>query len=67
MAACARLVRPLYELMLVLALQSKVLGTDDTTVKLRDNQLDHTRTAYFWASLRPGRVLRVFGGTETSR
>ena len=49
MAACAKLVRPLHDLMLALALQSKVLGTDDTTVKLRDNQLDHTRTAYFWA------------------
>lgn len=49
MAGCARLVRPLYELMLKLALQSKVLGTDDTTVKLRDDALDHTRTAYFWA------------------
>ena len=49
MAACAKLVRPLYELMLALALQSKVVGTDDTTVKLRDDQLDHTRTAYFWA------------------
>lgn len=49
MAACAKLVRPLYELMLALALKSKVLGTDDTTVKLRDEQLDHTRTAYFWA------------------
>ncbi len=49
MAACAKLVKPLYELMVCLALQSKVLGTDDTTVKLRDDQLDHTRTAYFWA------------------
>jgi hypothetical protein len=49
MAACAKLVRPLYQLMLALALESKVLGTDDTTVKLRDEQLDHTRTAYFWA------------------
>jgi transposase len=49
MAACATLVKPLYELMLGLVLQSKVVGTDDTTVKLRDDQLDHTRTAYFWA------------------
>lgn len=49
MAACSQLVRPLYDLMLALTLQSKVLGTDDTTVKLRDDQLDHTRTAYFWA------------------
>jgi transposase len=49
MAACARLAKPLYELMVCLALQSKVLGTDDTTVPLRDPQLDRTRTAYFWA------------------
>jgi transposase len=51
MASCARLVRPLYELMVARVLQSKVLGTDDTTVPLRDPQLDHTRTAYFWAYL----------------
>lgn len=49
MAGCAKLVRPLYELMICLALQSKVLGTDDTTVPLRDARLDRTRTAYFWA------------------
>lgn len=49
MAACAQLAKPLYDLMLRRALQSKVLGTDDTTVKLRDDQLDRTRTAYFWA------------------
>lgn len=49
MAACAQLARPLYELMVRRTLASKVLGTDDTTVPLRDSQLDHTRTAYFWA------------------
>jgi transposase len=49
MAACAQLARPLYELMVRRTLVSKVLGTDDTTVPLRDGQLDHTRTAYFWA------------------
>jgi transposase len=49
MAGCAKLVRPLYELMVCLVLQSKVLGTDDTTVRLRDRELDRTRTAYFWA------------------
>ena len=49
MAACAQLARPLYELMVRRTLASKVLGTDDTTVPLRDGQLDHTRTAYFWA------------------
>lgn len=51
MAACAVLAKPLYELMVYLVLQSKVLGTDDTTVRLRDSQLDRTRTAYFWAYL----------------
>lgn len=49
MAACAELVRPLYELMICLALQSKVLGTDDTTVPLREEARDRTSTAYFWA------------------
>jgi hypothetical protein len=49
MAGCAKLARPLYELMICLVLQSKVLGTDDTTVRLRDRELDRTRTAYFWA------------------
>jgi transposase len=49
MAACAALARPLYELMICLVLESKVLGTDDTTVPLRDGELDRTRTAYFWA------------------
>jgi transposase len=49
MAACAQLARPLYELMVRRTLASKVLGTDDTTVPLRDGELDHTRTAYFWA------------------
>jgi transposase len=49
MAACAMLVRPLYKLIIMLVLQSKVLGTDDTTVPVRDDRLDHTRKAYFWA------------------
>jgi transposase len=49
MAGCAKLARPLYELMICLVLQSKVLGTDDTTVRLRDRELERMRTAYFWA------------------
>lgn len=49
MAACAKLVQPLYDLMIHLALQSKVLGTDDTTVPVRDDDLTRTRTGYFWA------------------
>jgi len=49
MSACARLAQPLYEFMVRLTLKSKVLGTDDTTVKVRDPQFDRTRTGYFWA------------------
>jgi len=49
MAACARLARRLYALMVRRTLKSKVLGTDDTTVPVRDDRLDRTRTAYFWA------------------
>jgi transposase len=49
MASSAQLVRPLYDLMVRKVLKSKVLGTDDTTVPVRDEQLDHTRTGYFWA------------------
>ena len=49
MAACAKLAQPLYRLIMTLVLQSKVLGTDDTTVPMRDDQLNRTRTAYFWA------------------
>jgi transposase len=49
MAGCASLVRPLYRLMIAEILQSKVVGTDDTTVPVRDGDLTHTRTGYFWA------------------
>ena len=49
MAACAQLIKPLYGLIVLLVLPSKVLSTDDTRVPRRDPQLDRTRTAYFWA------------------
>ncbi len=48
-AAAADLALPLYERMKQLALQSHVLHTDDTTVKLLDPLLDKARTARFWA------------------
>lgn len=48
-AATAELARPLYERMCQLVLQSRVLHTDDTTVKLLDPMLGHARTARFWA------------------
>ncbi|MBD3251927.1 IS66 family transposase [Candidatus Uhrbacteria bacterium] len=41
--------RPLLRLMIELTLQSKVIGTDDTTVKVRDETLDKkTRTGRLW-------------------
>jgi transposase len=48
-AAAADLALPLYERMKQLALRSRVLHTDDTTVKLLDPLFDKARTARFWA------------------
>jgi transposase len=48
MAHCAQLVSPLYELMHRRVFRSGVLGVDDTPVQVRDEDLDHTRKAYFW-------------------
>jgi len=48
MAACADALRPLYELMVVLVLGSKVIHTDDTPVDVLDKMLKQTRTARFW-------------------
>lgn len=48
-AAAADLVQPLYELMCQLLLASRVIHTDDTSVKLLDGLLGHARTARFWA------------------
>ena len=48
-AAAADLALPLYERMKELTLQSHVLHTDDTTVKLLDPLFDQARTARFWA------------------
>ena len=47
-AAAADLALPLYERMQELALRSRVLHTDDTTVKLLDPLFDRARTARFW-------------------
>jgi len=48
-ASAADLCDPLYRRMCELALQSRVLHTDDTTVKLLDPLLGHAREARFWA------------------
>ena len=51
MAAVADLCEPLVELMKSKVLQSKVIHTDDTQVKLIDKSLGHTKLARFWAYL----------------
>ena len=48
-AGAAGCLVPLYALMKRRVLASDVLGTDDTPVKVRDPDLDHTRTGRFWA------------------
>jgi transposase len=50
-AAAADLVEPLYRRMGELVLESRIIWTDDTTVKLLDPLLGRARTARFWAYL----------------
>jgi transposase len=51
LAACAALVRPLYELLVRVVLESRALHTDDTTVKMQDPQTRLLSTARFWTYL----------------
>lgn len=44
----AELLEPLYECMKAFVLSSKVVGTDDTPVKVLDRALPHTRTGRLW-------------------
>jgi transposase len=48
MAACAQLLRPLYEQMVAVVLQSRWMHTDDTPVKNLQPQPGTTSTARFW-------------------
>lgn len=48
MAACAELLRPLYDLMVASVLQSLWLHTDDTSVKNLDHEPGTTDKAHFW-------------------
>ncbi len=50
-AQCADVLGPLVDLMRQRVLQSKVIHTDDTPVKVRDRSLDRTRTGRFWVYL----------------
>lgn len=51
LSAVSDLVAPLYELMKSRVLQSKVIHTDDTQVKLIDPTIGGTRLARYWAYL----------------
>jgi len=48
MAACAKQLKPLWELLQEHVLQSKVLHTDDTTVPVRDEQRSSHRYGRLW-------------------
>src|SRR5262245_51755428 len=51
MAACAQVLRPLYHLMVAQVLQSRVLHTDDTPVKIHDPPPGGTDTGRLWLYL----------------
>lgn len=51
LAAVSDLVKPLYELMKTRCLESNVIHTDDTQVKLIDHTIGGTKLARFWAYL----------------
>jgi transposase len=51
MAACAQLLRPLYDLMVGVVMQSRALHTDDTTVKMQEVATHLLSTARMWVYL----------------
>jgi transposase len=51
LAACAKLLRPLYDVLVGVVLQSRALHTDDTTVKMQDPQTHQLSTARLWGYL----------------
>jgi transposase len=51
LGACADLLRPLYDLMVSVALQSRALHTDDTTVKMQELVSHLLSTARLWVYL----------------
>ncbi len=50
-AQCAEVLRPLTELMKERVLQSSIIHTDDTPVKVQDRSRTQTRTGRFWVYL----------------
>ena len=66
LAGVADLVNPLVELMKQRVLQSRVIHTDDTQVKLIDKSLRGTRQARFWAYIGdPAHRYTIYDFTET--
>ena len=66
LSGVADLATPLYELMKSRVLDSKVIHTDDTQVKLIDTSIRSTRLARFWAYLGDrGHPYTVYDFTET--
>src|SRR5919202_3632479 len=51
LGACADLLRPLYDLMVSVVLQSRALHTDDPTVKMQELVTHRLSTARFWVYL----------------
>src|SRR5262249_33135962 len=51
LVACAQLLRPLYDLLVRVALQSRALHTDDTTVKMQELSTHLLSTARMWVYL----------------
>ncbi len=51
LAACAARLRPLYDRLVAVVLQSRALHTDDTPVKLQEPTTHQLRTARLWAYL----------------
>jgi transposase len=51
LAACADLLRPLYDLLVSMVLQSRALHTDDTTVKMQELVIHLLSTARVWVYL----------------
>jgi transposase len=51
MAACASLLRPLYDLMVSFLMHSRALHTDDTTVKMQELMTHRLSTARMWVYL----------------
>ncbi len=66
MAQCAALLEPLYGAARQVLLGSKVIGTDDTTVKVLDRKLDFARIGRMWPYLGDaGHPVTVFDYTPT--